>query len=835
MLNADFLSRFTTHLKEALHKALTFAIQQGRFLVEPGDLVVGMMQEKGSIGAEILMRSHVTCEKAEAQFRGIATGHAPGSSIAPDLSPAVKALLEKCVLIAHQYEHKYVGTEHLLAALLEQPLPDVHAFFEAQGMNITNGKEQVTGILKTTSKFPDLGVAPPEEQGPASPEEMLQGAPEAQGRPGRVGDRKPKALEVFARDLTAPDNAALLDPVIGRDEETDRVIEILCRRLKNNPILLGEPGVGKTAIVEGLAQRIASGNVPDVLQGKRILGVDLALMVAGTMYRGEFEARLKQVVEEAKQDPHVILFIDEIHNIVGAGSTSGSLDAANILKPALARGEIRCIGATTWSEYKKHIEPDAALERRYQPVDVMEPTPAATLEMLRGLKPKYEEHHGVKYEAGALDAAVRFAERYLTDRFFPDKAIDLMDESAARANVRRKASDVVERLRALDIALEAVRSSKDDAVRAGSLTKASKALQEEQRLLAEKKTMEAKLKRERTEEKLTVTAEHIAEVVARQSHVPKSTILANERTQLAGLETRLNKIIFGQEHVIRDVADVLRRARLGLSHPQKPKASFLFVGPSGVGKTALARALAVEIFGREDALVKLDMSEFAESHSVSKLLGSPAGYVGFREGNRLTDVIRRRPHAVLLFDEFEKAHPDVQHLLLQALEDGLISDATGRKISLRQAYIILTSNVGAEFVNKTSIGFGNAANASKFDDLIRSTLKERFRPELLNRIDRISVFRPLEREALREIVRREVDLILARAKDLSTSSVWTVSQEVLDWLISREYKTEEGARSACRIVERELVALLGRAMMTSSAKKRWKITVVKGVLKAVAK
>ena len=838
MLPSDFLARFTTHLKEVLQKALTFAIQQGRFIVEPGDLLVGLLQEKGSIGAEILTKSNVRLAQAEETFRGYPTPNQPGSAIAPDLSSGVKRVLEKAVLTAHIYEHRYVGTEHLLAAMLETDLPDVKTFLESQGMHMDYAREQLAGILKSTSKFPDLSLRIAQEEEPqedehtgpvAAPAEINSAPADQRQRPSR--ERRPKALDVFARDLTAPDYVCTLDPVIGRESETERVIEILCRRLKNNPILLGDPGVGKTAIVEGLAQKLAAGDVPDALQGKRILAVDLALLVAGTMYRGEFEARLKQLVDEARTDQNIILFIDEIHNIVGAGSTSGSLDAANILKPALARGEIRCIGATTWTEYKKHIEPDAALERRYQPVDILEPNTAVALQMLKGIKSRYEEHHGVVFEQATLDSAVHLAERYLTDRFFPDKAIDLLDEAAAHVNTQRKSQESVERMRALDIALSVVREQKEEAVQKGSIGKAAKALQEEQRLTKEKRQIEQAMQHERRAAKLTVKPEHIARVVARMSHVPISMIQASDRERLTGLEKRLSRAIVGQTQAVKAVSETIRRARLGLSDPRRPKCSFLFVGPSGTGKTELARALAQEIFGREDALVKLDMSEFAEGHSVSKLLGSPAGYVGYREGNRLTDAIRKHPHSVLLFDEFEKAHVDVQHLLLQALEDGKISDASGRALSLRHAYLILTSNAGSDFINQSQLGFGqgNHSSAERFQEMMKERLADRFRPELLNRLDKIVVFQPLDRTALKEIVRRELDLVLRRMEEVQHVA-YRVSDEVLDWLVERDLKQEEGARAARRIVEREITSLLGRSLVEQPEKKKWLIKVSKKAL-----
>lgn len=829
MFHPDLLARFTTHLKEALQKGLLFAIRHGRSLLEPGDLLVGLLQEKGSIGAEILHKLSVQAIDAEQTFAGLAVPVEPGSTVSPDLSPAVKRVLEKCVLSAHLFEHKYVGTEHLLFALLDLQLIDIHRFLEDKGVNIQEAKDQVSQVLKSTARFPDLTHAK-EDASEEDEDERETPQPSTESHPRPSREARAKALEVFARELTSPEGVERLDPVIGRDSETDRVIEILCRRTKNNPLLLGEPGVGKTAIVEGLAQRMVSGEVPDILLGKRLFALDLALMVAGTMYRGEFEARLKQLVEEVKNDKNIILFVDEMHTIVGAGSTSGSMDAANILKPALSRGEIHCIGATTWAEYKKHIEPDAALERRYQTVQVLEPTPEATLAMVRGLKQRYEDHHSVTYSEGALEAAVRLAQRHLTDRFFPDKAIDLLDEAAAHVNAHRRSHESVERLRSIDIAIHAARDKKDAAVTEGNLEEASRALAEEERLREEKTTLEAKAERIRQTQRLLVGPEDVARVVARMAHVPLAMVLSSERDQLVELETRLSKAIVGQENAVRLVSETLRRARLGLSDPRRPKASFLFVGPSGVGKTELARALAQDIFGRPEALVKLDMSEFAEGHSVSKLLGSPAGYVGYREGNRLSDTIRKNPHAVFLFDEFEKAHPDVQHILLQALEDGQINDSTGRPVSFRHAYIILTSNVGAEFVHRSAIGFGETATKGhEYDTLVKEQLKDRFRLELLNRLDKIVVFQSLERESLKEIVRREVAGLVKRLEE-TQSGAYRVGEEVLEWLASQHTQGEEGARAARRLVEQELTSLLSKALLERPKKRVWNVKVRKNKL-----
>lgn len=816
MFSPDLLNRFTTHLKEALQKSLSFSVTNGRELVEPGDLVVGLLREKGSIGAEILLKANCSLEQAEARFRGTPSSSSPVAT--PDLSPAVKRIVEKCVLTAHLYEHKYVGTEHLLSAILAAEDPMLLAYFESQNVSLTPLREQVIGVLKSTSRFPDLSSQEVEE----GEEEPNGPAPSAM-RPQPRAQARASALDAFARELTKPEQAEALDPVIGRERELDRVIEILCRRTKNNPVLLGDPGVGKTAIVEGLAKRLAAGDVPDCLYGKRVLSLDLALTVAGTMYRGEFEARLKQIVEEAKLDPNVILFIDEIHTIVGAGSTSGSLDAANILKPALARGEIHCIGATTWTEYKKHIEPDAALERRFQTVPVEEPTTDATYVMLKGLEERYAKHHGVEYSPDALRAAVDLAERYLTDRLFPDKAIDLIDEAAASVVARRSSREALERLAALDIAIQAAEERKRGAVEEGRLQDANEAADDADRLRGERETLTSKMHAAREQFVPMVTDKDIAAVVARMSNIPLSTVLSTERERLATLEHALNAIVLGQPRAMHDIADVVRRGRLGLGDMRRPKTALLLVGPSGTGKTEAARTLAKELFGREDALVKIDMSEFSEGHTVSKLVGSPAGYVGYRESTKLSDAIRKKPHSVVLFDEFEKAHGDVQNLLLQILEDGQLSDGTGRPIPFRHSYIVLTSNVGSDKLGKKALGFGDTDGT--FDLAVKDELKSRFRPELLNRLDRIVVFDPLSRDHLKEILKRQLTDVLAHVEKTQRVAC-TAGDDVLEWLMTQPLPAEEGARAIRRLVEREVTAAIGR-LLTEKPQKR-KITLKAG-------
>lgn len=807
MLLPDLLDRFTTHLKEALQKALAFCVAQGRELLEPGDLVVGLLLEKGSIANEILTKHGVQLEKAKLAFSGQPLHASPIAT--PDLSPAVKRIIEKCVLTAHLMEHKYVGTEHLLSALVEGNFADVNKFFEDSGVNVQLLREQVSQVLKSTSRFPE--ILPPDE--PIMPEMP----PGEMQRPQPMRAPRVSALDAFTRELTKPEVADALDPVIGRENELERILEILCRRTKNNPVLLGDPGVGKTAIVEGLAKRLAEGDVPDALRGKKLLALDLALTVAGTMYRGEFEARLKQIMDEVRGDPNVILFIDEIHNIVGAGSTSGSLDAANILKPALARGEIRCVGATTWTEFKKHIEPDAALERRFQPVTVDEPTAEQTLHILKGIEKFYAKFHQIRYAPDVALTAVDLAERYLTDRLFPDKAIDLLDEAAAGVNARRRSGERMERLTALEIAIQAAIENKDQAVSQGDLAKAQAAASDAERLEQELKSLKDKFDKERSRECPIVTASDVARVVARMSGVSQATILASERERLSDLEAQLNARIFGQADALRSIAEVVSRARLGLHEPERPKAALMFVGPSGTGKTETARLLAETLFGRTDALVKIDMSEFAEGHSVSKLVGAPAGYVGYRDSNKLADAVKKRPHSVVLFDEFEKAHPDVQNVLLQILEDGKVTDATGRPVSFRHAFVILTSNVGSDKLDRKALGFGDGQE--DMATVTKEELSQRFRPELLNRLDRVVVFKPLATAELREILKRELDSILTRVNEAQRVAC-TAHDDVLDWLMRQPMPAEEGARAARRLVEREITSLITKLLAAKPQKKK---------------
>lgn len=799
MLQPDLLSRFTHHLKEVLQKSLAFTIASGRTQVLPGDLIVGILQEPGCIAAEVIGRASIRLEEAEQEFRGTPTPHVPGTPLAPDLSPIVKRMLEKAVLLAHLHEHRYIGTEHLLLALLELSPVDVMAYLDGRGFSTQQAKEQLRGVLQSITRFPEMSEKFGGEE--SDQEQEIEGEMPRGGMPmlGASSAKKMKALETFTRNVSSPEMVKTLDPVIGREAELQRLIEVLCRRTKNNPILLGEPGTGKTAIVEGLAQKLALGQVPDVLFGKRVHVVDLPLMVAGTMYRGEFEARLKQLVDEVKNDPNVILFIDEIHTLVGAGSTSGSMDAANMLKPALARGEIRCIGATTYAEYKKHIEPDSALERRFQPIDVEEPSAADTLKILRGIVSTYEQHHHVAFEKGVLERIVQWSERYLTDRFFPDKAIDILDEAAAAVSAKTVSSDEREQLQALEIAISATTDQKQQAQFKESY-----------------RSIEEKIHSKASKAPSRVTTHDIAQVVARISKIPLAVIEQTEKEELLSIEEQIQKRILGQDKAVTTVADALRYARLGFGDPKRPRASFLFVGPSGTGKTAMARSMAKLLFGKEEALIKLDMSEFAEGHSVSKLLGSPAGYVGYREGNRLADTIRKHPHAVLLFDEFEKAHPDVQQLLLQALEDGVITDGTGKSIPFKHTYIVLTSNIGSDQLGRKALGF-DGAGSEAFSSRIHTELKERLKPELMSRIDHVIVFDALDDKTRKRIIKQEVETLIKRLKGTRNIQL-NLDKSVYEWLLGKTERYQDGARGLRGVVERELMKVLAPHVITSTKK-----------------
>ncbi len=809
-MDPELLEKFTSHLKSVLVRAYNLAHEIGAESIGIDHLLWSLLTERGSIGAEILGKAHLSPDRLRERIAAHAAALPAGGerAVPPQLNEETKRAIEKAVFTANQNEHKYVGTEHLLSGMLAVDGGFLVELLTAQNVDIDALKQQLAVVLTSTSKFPE--IAEGVETAPVRPHRGDEPKPDAPNR-GKKGSKTP-ALDFFTVDLTGADVQKRIDPVIGREPEIARVIEILSRRTKNNPLLLGEPGVGKTAIVEGLARRVVAGEVPDALRRKKILALDLALVVAGTMYRGEFEGRLKQIIDEVKAHPDVILFLDEIHTITGAGSASGSLDAANILKPALARGEIRCIGATTFQEYKKNIESDAALDRRFQSLEIKEPSAAETREILAGVKQYYEKFHNVKIQDAACADAVALAERYLPERHFPDKALDLIDEAGAAVKIRASVQPHVQEARALEAAIDQASRRKQDAVAGERYVEALEWKERENRLRAKLGDARESQSRHGRAPVGTVRSADVAAVVGRITGIPAQELTREDADRLLTLEDDLRRHVFGQDHVLSGVADAIRRARAGLAFPGRPLASFLFMGPSGVGKTELAKAIATTVFHDPKALVRLDMSEFGESFTVAKLLGAPAGYVGYRDANKLTDAVKRRPYCVVLFDEVEKAHPDVLNLLLQILDDGQVTDASGKTVSFRQTVIVLTSNVGLERYLKGPFGFGDAAARGQIDeqDLRREALTH-FRPELINRIDRVLVFQPLAAAHLELIVAEEVRALAARLEERRVALHAT--PEAIRHLTALVDAPEKGARAVRAVVQEQVEAPAARLLL----------------------
>ena len=728
-------NRFTQKAQNALNHALIAARSFGHSYVGSEHLLIGLTSDSESVSARILASMGVTRAKIiDTVTAAIGTG-TPTDVTAADLTPRTKQIIEMSAYTSTRLGHSYIGTEHLLLSLLEENDCAALRVLEALGVRAADLK---TGLLAYFD----------------GTERAAAGSKSGRIQPRAEGAlRDCPTLASYGRDLTALAKEGRLDPIIGRDAETERVIQILARRQKNNPCLIGEPGVGKTAVVEGLARRIADGSIPEMLRGKTIVTVDIPSMIAGAKYRGEFEERLKNVMAEVAKRPDIILFIDEIHTLVGAGAAEGALDAANILKPALSRGEMQLIGATTITEYRKNIEKDAALERRFQSVMVGEPSPEDAVRILRGLRDKYEAHHKLKISDDAIEAAVKLSARYINDRYLPDKALDLVDEAASRLRISRYTSPPD--LKALETRTETVCRSKEEAIKAQNFEEAARLRDEEQALRDRLRREKAAWQESRRADALTVTREDIADIVTAWTGIPVRQMESEESQKLLHLDQILQERIIGQPEAVDAVAKAIRRGRMGLKDPKRPLGSFLFLGPTGVGKTELCRALAQVMFGGESAMIRVDMSEYMEKHSVSKLIGSPPGYVGYDEGGQLTEKIRRKPYSVVLFDEVEKAHPDVFNILLQVLDDGALTDAQGRKVDFRNTVIILTSNVGAAAITEKakSLGFTAAATDEKarIETGIMQALKDTFRPEFLNRLDEIIVFNRLTDADIRKI------------------------------------------------------------------------------------
>ena len=728
-------NRFTRKAQNALNHALIAARSFGHSYVGSEHLLVGLASDSESVSARILAAKGATRAKIiDTITTAIGTG-TPTDVTAADLTPRTKQIIEMSAYTSTRLGHSYIGTEHLLLSLLEETDCVALRVLEALGVSATDLKNSLLSYLDGVERTAPVDKAARTQ---ARADGALRDCP---------------TLASYGRNLTALAKEGKLDPIIGRDTETERVIQILARRQKNNPCLIGEPGVGKTAVVEGLAKRIADGNIPEMLRNKAIVTVDIPSMIAGAKYRGEFEERLKNVMAEVAKRPDIILFIDEIHTLVGAGAAEGALDAANILKPALSRGEMQLIGATTIAEYRKNIEKDAALERRFQSVMVGEPSPEDAVRILRGLRDRYEAHHKLKISDDAIEAAVSLSARYINDRYLPDKAIDLVDEAASRLRISRYTSppDV----KALEARVDTLCREKEEAIKAQDFEAAARLRDEEQALRDELRRETTAWQENRRDAALTVTREDIADIVTAWTGIPVRQMESEESKKLLHLDKILKEHIIGQPEAVDAVAKAIRRGRMGLKDPKRPLGSFLFLGPTGVGKTELCRALALVMFGDRNAVIRVDMSEYMEKHSVSRLIGSPPGYVGYDEGGQLTEKIRRKPYSVVLFDEVEKAHPDVLNILLQILDDGMLTDAQGRRVDFKNTVIILTSNIGASAITEKakSLGFTAAATDEKaaMEANVMQALKSAFRPEFLNRLDEIIVFNRLTDADIRKI------------------------------------------------------------------------------------
>jgi ATP-dependent Clp protease ATP-binding subunit ClpC len=788
--------RFTEKAIKVIMLAQEEARRLGHNFVGTEQILLGLIGEGTGVAAKVLKSMGVNLKDARIEVEKIIGRGSGFVAVEIPFTPRAKRVLELSLEEARQLGHNYIGTEHLLLGLIREGEGVAARVLENLGVDLSKVRTQVIRMLGETA-------------------EVTPGGPS--------GRTKTPTLDEFGSNLTQLAADGKLDPVVGRAKEIERVIQILGRRTKNNPVLIGEPGVGKTAIAEGLAQRIATKDIPDILEDKRVVTLDIGLLVAGTKYRGEFEERLKKIMDEIRQAGNVILVIDEVHTLIGAGAAEGAIDAANILKPALARGELQCIGATTLDEYRKHIERDAALERRFQPVMVGEPSVDETIEILYGLRDRYEQHHKLKISDEALVAAAKLSDRYISDRYLPDKAIDLIDEAGSR--VRLINSQLPPAAKELDQELRQLLKDKDDAVRRQDFDRAGELRDREMEIKAEIRAI-AQSKgtaRESGEDSPVVTEEDIAHIVASWTGVPVNKLTESESEKLLHMEDTLHQRLIGQEEAVKAVSRAIRRARVGLKNPNRPIASFVFSGPTGVGKTELAKSLASYFFGSEEAMIRLDMSEYMERHTVSKLIGSPPGYVGYNEGGQLTEAVRRRPYTVVLFDEIEKAHPDVFNMLLQILEDGRLTDAKGRTVDFKNTLLILTSNIGSKVIEKGGGGIGfefaedqSESQYNRIKSLVNEELKQYFRPEFLNRLDEIIVFRQLNKQEVIEIAAIMLKEVFGRLTEKGITM--EITERFKDRLIQEGYNPSYGARPLRRAIMRLLEDSLAEEILSGRVK-----------------
>lgn len=789
--------RFTERAQKVLALSQEEAIRIGHNNIGTEHILLGLVREGEGIAAKALIALGLSPEKVQKEVEAL-IGRGTEMSQTVHYTPRAKKVIELSMDEARKLGHSYVGTEHILLGLIREGEGVAARVLNNLGVSLNKARQQVLQLLGSNE-------ATSGHQGGAS------------------ANANTPTLDSLARDLTVVAREGRLDPVIGRSKEIQRVIEVLSRRTKNNPVLIGEPGVGKTAIAEGLAQQIVNNEVPETLRDKRVMTLDMGTVVAGTKYRGEFEDRLKKVMDEIRQAGNIILFIDELHTLIGAGGAEGAIDASNILKPSLARGELQCIGATTLDEYRKYIEKDAALERRFQPIHVDEPSLEESIQILKGLRDRYEAHHRVSITDDAIDASVKLSDRYITDRFLPDKAIDLIDEAASK--VRLRSYTTPPNLKELEVKLEEIRKEKDAAVQSQEFEKAASLRDMEQRLREKLEDTKRQWKEQQGKENSEVTVEDIANVVSTWTRIPVSKLAQTETNKLLNLESILHDRVIGQDEAVVAVAKAVRRARAGLKDPKRPIGSFIFLGPTGVGKTELARALAESMFGDEDAMIRIDMSEYMEKHSTSRLVGSPPGYVGYEEGGQLTEKVRRKPYSVVLLDEVEKAHPDVFNILLQVLEDGRLTDSKGRTVDFRNTIVIMTSNVGAEALKRNKhLGFNVQDESRDYSDMkgkVMDELKKAFRPEFLNRIDEIIVFHMLEKKHIQEIVTLMVNQLVGRLKEqeieleLTSAAIEAIADQGFD----REY----GARPLRRAIQKHVEDRLSEELLKGAIEKGQKV------------
>ena len=792
------LERLSSRAKNALILAQMVSEELKHDHIGTEHLLFGVTSEKSSFASEILTKTKLTPEIVKQEIIFVNTNNTI-TSWKPVLSENLKSAIEKAAIIASQFGYQFIGTEHFLYGLISSKQNRSKTILAKLGIDIFELEQNLMNVFENISRFPEMPEASAQQ---GTPPQM--GQPQMPGRMPQNG-KTGNLLDYFTTNLTKKASNGMIDPVIGRKTEIERVISILNRRTKNNPVLIGEAGVGKTAIVEGLALAISKREVPDSLLDKKILSLDMALIVAGSMFRGEFENRLKQIIDEVKNDDNVILFIDELHTMVGAGATTGSLDAANILKPALARGELRAIGATTLTEYKQHIEKDAALERRFQPIVVEEPSKEETVEILKGVRSNYEKHHNVIITDEAIKAAVELSTRYIQDRFLPDKAVDLVDETAAFLRSINSSSKLLRATKKIEADLVALEEEKTKAVLNQDFTTALHLRAQEEKLIKQKGELSKGLIAEQQTPKHTIVAEDIAHTVSMMTKIPVTKLTKTDLGKLANLEKMLKSKIVGQNEAVEEVAKAIKRSRAGISNPKRPLGSFIFLGPTGVGKTETAKILAKEIFEDEDALIRVDMSEFMERHNVARLVGAPAGYVGYGQGGQLTEAVRRKPYSVILFDEIEKANPDVFNIFLQILEDGQLTDAEGKKVSFRNAVVIMTSNLGMQELTMQAAKIGFADKEEKLGEKERlekeyeqikegvmEMLKQEFRPEFLNRIDKIVVFKPLGMKELKEITKLQIVELQTRL--LEQNVFLKISSAVINYIAEKSFDPAQGAR-----------------------------------------